>query len=189
MVTDADLALHGFGAPGTDLVPLANFIDAPEGTRFVFIEALHQLADLMAPGMFVDPSARAWWMIDMEAVERSMATGIPRDRSKKLPEGLPAARAKVNSIIDTLMKRWGLGPEKVVLGGFSQGAMLSCDVALRRKKAFAGLILLSTTLLAEQEWAPLCASKSAMPVFQTHGKIDDLLDYKFAIRVRDLFQK
>ncbi len=180
--------LHGFGAPGTDLVPLANFIEAPPGTRFVFIEAVHRLADLAGSSMLVDPNARALWMIDMAAVERAMETGIPRDRSKDVPEGLVAARDKVNAVIDTLMERWGLDSSQVVLGGFSQGAMLSCDVALRRSSPFAALVLLSSTLLCEHEWTPLGASKSTMAVFQSHGANDDLLAFSLAKRVRDLFQ-
>ncbi|MEO1335555.1 MAG: hypothetical protein AAFV29_07910, partial [Myxococcota bacterium] len=31
--------MHGFGAPGTDLVGLAQVMKAPTGTRFVFPEA------------------------------------------------------------------------------------------------------------------------------------------------------
>ena len=42
-----------------------------------------------------------------------------------------------------------LTPGRLVLGGFSQGAMLSLDVALHRDVAPAGLVLMSGTLLAE----------------------------------------
>ena len=31
--------LHGFGAPGDDLVALSEYLDAPAGTRFLFPEA------------------------------------------------------------------------------------------------------------------------------------------------------
>ena len=30
------ILLHGFGAPGHDLVPLWKALDAPQGTRFLF---------------------------------------------------------------------------------------------------------------------------------------------------------
>ena len=32
------MLLHGFGAPGDDLVPLADVIEAPRGTRWLFPE-------------------------------------------------------------------------------------------------------------------------------------------------------
>ena len=45
--------VHGFGAPGDDLVPLADEISAPAGTRFVF----------PAAPLSLGPDSRAWWMI------------------------------------------------------------------------------------------------------------------------------
>src|SRR4051794_30799179 len=64
--------LHGFGAPGDDLVPLASALDAPAGTTFVFPEALHDMMELVGP-MYA--GARAWWMIDMARFERALQTG------------------------------------------------------------------------------------------------------------------
>ena len=47
------LLLHGFGAPGDDLVPLADVLNVPAGTRFVFPEGPLSLS--FGPG-----DARAW---------------------------------------------------------------------------------------------------------------------------------
>jgi phospholipase/carboxylesterase len=50
--------LHGFGAPGDDLVGLWRQLQVPRETRFVFPEATLALdAALFGTG-------RAWWMID-----------------------------------------------------------------------------------------------------------------------------
>ncbi|MBW2213652.1 MAG: hypothetical protein JRF48_04305, partial [Deltaproteobacteria bacterium] len=49
--------MHGFGAPGTDLVGLWRVLDVPSSMRFAFPEAPHEI-----PGMF---GARAWWMLDL----------------------------------------------------------------------------------------------------------------------------
>src|SRR5688572_21127737 len=78
--------LHGFGAPGDDLVALADMIDAPPGTRFVFPEALHLLSDFLSQPMLGD--ARCWWMIDFAKLERAIATGEMRDLSNEKPEGI-----------------------------------------------------------------------------------------------------
>src|SRR3954462_9332160 len=76
--------LHGFGAPGTDLVPLANAIASPgSAPRFVFPEAPLEL----------DRFSRAWWLLDLEALEAELARGQPRDRRTEIPDGLPSARA------------------------------------------------------------------------------------------------
>jgi phospholipase/carboxylesterase len=81
--------------------------------------------------------------------------------------------------------KFGADPRKIVLGGFSQGAMLSCDVMLRSMQPYAGLIQLSGTLLAIQEWAPLLQKRKNLSVFQSHGMQDELLSYVGAERLRD----
>src|SRR5262249_30990993 len=75
---------------------------------------------------------------------------------------------------------------KVVLGGFSQGAMLAADVAARTDVPLAGLMLWSGTLVAEAEWTPLLRRRKGMPVFQSHGTADPLLPYDGASRLRDV---
>ena len=59
---------HGFGAPGDDLVPLAEVLSAPPRTRFFFPEA-----PLALPAPYGD--ARAWWMLDLLRLEASFAAG------------------------------------------------------------------------------------------------------------------
>lgn len=173
--------LHGFGAPGTDLVGLGPALGLPREVRFVFPAAPLGLDALGMPG------GRAWWMIDMERLELAIRTGRARDLSQEVPEGMSAARERVLALLDDVEERFGAPSERVVLGGFSQGAMLSCDVALRSDRPLRGLVLLSGTLLCEQEWRPLLASgkRRGLPVFQSHGVLDPLLPFSLAERLRD----
>lgn len=174
------ILLHGFGAPGDDLVPLTNVLDVPPGTRFAFPEAPLEL-----PPPFGIGNSRAWWMIDFEKLERVMSGGGPRNVADEIPEGLPAARELVIAMLDELQNAVGAAPERTVLGGFSQGAMLSCDVALHTERPFAGLLLLSGNLLADAEWAPRMASRAGLPVFQSHGTEDPLLPFEGALKLHD----
>ena len=169
--------LHGWGAPGDDLVPLGQEIDAPRGTRYVFPEA--PLSLQMGFG-----DSRAWWMLDLEQRQREIAAGRARDLSRKVPEGLAEARSKVIALLDELERR--LGAKQIVLGGFSQGAMLACDVALHTGKPLAGLVMLSGTLLAADEWTPLMPKRKGLRVFQSHGSMDQLLPSFMAESLRDL---
>lgn len=172
--------LHGWGAPGDDLVPLAQEIDAPRGTRFVFPEA--PLSFQMGFG-----ESRGWWMLDIEKRQREIAAGRARDLSREVPKGLAEARAKVIALLDELEHR--AGARQVVLGGFSQGAMLACDVALHTGKPLAGLVLLSGTLLAADEWTTLAPKRKGLRVFQSHGSSDPLLPSFMAEQLRDLLKQ
>ncbi len=176
------ILLHGFGAPGDDLVSLGNAIGAPAGTRFVFPEG--PLALHLGFG-----DSRAWWIIDWNRVNQDIAAGRFRDLSREVPKGLPAARRGVLAMLMELEHRFGVDPRKTVFGGFSQGAILACDVILRTEHPFAGLVLLSGTFLAQDEWAPLMPKRRGLPAFQSHGTHDEILPYVLAERLRDELTK
>ncbi len=168
--------LHGFGAPGDDLVALAQFIRAP--VRFVFPEAPLELG-----GLYGD--SRAWWLLDLARLEAELRSGAPRDRRSEVPDGLDAARTQVTQFLDQLQARYAIDNSQLVLGGFSQGAMLSLDVALHRDAPPAALILMSGTLLAESVWKPRMKQLAGVPVLQSHGRHDPLLPFPIAELLRD----
>ena len=175
------ILLHGFGAPSDDLVALQKMIRVPDEVRFVFPAAPLSLTDELQEG-------RAWWMLDMEQISHDIATGHERDVSA-VPQGLSEARASLITLLDELEQQWHISSEQIILGGFSQGAMLSCDTVLRTERPFAGLILLSGSLIANEEWVPLMAKRKGLPVFQSHGTNDPLLSFQTAGTLRDLLKE
>ena len=168
--------LHGFGAPGNDLVPLGRVLSAPPGTRFVFPEAPLGLGREYGGG-------RAWWAIDMEERMRRLALG--QHDTDRVPEGLDEARAKVDDLLDDVERTLRPPPAKLVLGGFSQGAMLALDVALRSSRTLAGLVLMSGTHIAANEWATRFEARRGLPIFMSHGEGDDLLPFSVSEGLRD----
>lgn len=176
------ILLHGFGAPGDDLVPLAEVMNVPAGTRFIFPEGPLSLS--FGPG-----DARAWWIIDMARIAADRAAGRVRDMSMEVPKGLALAREKILTFLKELPRHMPLDYKQTVIGGFSQGAMLTCDVVLHTDYPFAGLVQLSGNLLAQPEWAPLLPKRKGLPVFQSHGKQDEILPYVGAERLRDTLSK
>jgi len=168
--------LHGFGAPGDDLVALASYLRAP--ARFVFPAAPIELG-----GLYGD--SRAWWRLDLARLEADLRSGAVRDRRGEVPEGLVEVRTQMLTFLDELQSRLAIADNQLVLGGFSQGAMLSLDVALHRKVPPAGLVLMSGTLLAENEWAPRMRALAGVPVMQSHGEHDMLLPFSIAEILRD----
>ncbi|HEX5661496.1 MAG TPA: hypothetical protein VFX59_30110 [Polyangiales bacterium] len=170
--------LHGFGAPGFDLVDLAQYVPGPQGLRWVFPEAPLTLDG--GPG-------RAWWMIDAALFEQRMR-GERVDRSDELPPRLPTARAELSSLLDAVERELGVPRGQQLLGGFSQGSMLAVDQALHAAEPPRGLILLSGTLIAASEWAPRAEAVRGLPILQTHGKSDPILPYADAERLRSLLE-
>src|SRR5689334_6703771 len=93
--------MHGFGAPGDDLVPLWRALDVPRATRFVFPEAP------LAVPIAAAGDARAWWMIDLARLERARTHGPPRVETDEVPAGLAPARAQLCELLDALEPRFG----------------------------------------------------------------------------------
>ena len=168
--------MHGFGVPGNDLVLLPRNMRVPAGTRFVFPEGPILLGGEYGAG-------RAWWRIDMERVQRAMERGEPRDQSRDEPPGMAASSALVNAMLDDVERT--MAPSHLVLGGFSQGAMLTCDVALRSLRKLDALIVMSGTPLAAEAWDPGMERRRGLPVLMSHGDADPLLAMVQAERLRD----
>jgi phospholipase/carboxylesterase len=169
--------LHGFGAPADDLIPLAEVLAPPGSARFAFPGA-----PVALPGMW--GGGRAWWMIDVGRFERVTQDSM-RELSDEVPAGLAEAREQVLAMLDELESLLGVPGERVALGGFSQGAMLACDVALRSRRALGGLMLMSGVMICRPEWLPLMPERAGLPVLQSHGRQDPLLPFELAAELRD----
>lgn len=160
--------LHGFGAPATDLVSLHRVIAVPSGVRYAFPAGLVDLSRMFGG------DARAWWFIDLEERMARQARGEARDPNE-IPEGMDQAAEIVAAWLE---KARGSAP--LVLGGFSQGAMLALEVALRLNAPPEGLALLSSTLLAAARQTPLLPRLAKTPIVQSHGRQDTVLPFALA---------
>ena len=172
------ILLHGYGAPGDDLLPLADVVSGPAGTRWIFPEGFLRLD--IGYG-----DSRAWWLIDMARLEADRRAGRVRDLSSEVPSGLLHARQALETFLTGLSRKLPVDPRKTLIGGFSQGAMLTCDLVMRTAFPFAGLIQLSGSLLAKQDWRPSLGKRAGLPIFQSHGTLDPILRYVMAERLRD----
>lgn len=176
--------LHGYGAPGTDLVGLERAIDAPEGTRFVFFQAPNTIDGTSGPN-----AGRAWWHIDMMELQIARMTGQNEALAESTPAGISEACAFLDEALLALQTEFGLDWSALVIGGFSQGAMLSCDWALRSPHPIEALLQLSGTMISETEWRELMLKRAPLRVFQSHSPDDQVLPFVLAERLRDAMQE
>ncbi len=173
---------HGFGAPGDDLVSLARVTEVDRAVRWFFPEAPLEIDFGM--GM----RGRAWWPIDMMRLQEMMQRGQARQLAEETPEGLASAREKLEGALASLETSHGLRRERTILGGFSQGAMLTTEIALHAaERPFAGLAILSGTLLSEARWtAAAKTSGPAIHAVMSHGRRDPILPFAGAEALRAL---
>jgi len=174
---------HGFGAPGTDLVPLAEEIvpylsDDTPAPAFLFPEGPIDLGEVY--GM---DGANAWWELNMARLAQLAATNDFNSLRNEVPPGIDEARHALENCITECTESQKWESPKMIFGGFSQGSMLSVDLALRSQKLRCdGLILWSGALICESLWKESYSkrgsddsSQPSIPCFQTHGREDSIL--------------
>jgi phospholipase/carboxylesterase len=167
---------HGYGASGTDLVGLAQPLLATAGQVAKKVALIFPAAplDLSEEGL---PGGRAWWPVDLDRLINRRTPELLAQFRKVCPKELIASRDRLVALLSEAGRHFGLTADRFVLGGFSQGAMLATDVALRLKKKPAGLCVLSGALINEDEWRPLAGERGKLAVLQSHGTSDSILPF------------
>ncbi|MCK6592728.1 MAG: hypothetical protein HUU21_23830 [Polyangiaceae bacterium] len=180
----AILLCHGFGAPGDDLCSLARVVPVPSTVRWFFPEA--PLAIDFGYGM----QGRAWWHIDMMRLQEALMRGDPRVLRHETPVGLTEAREALEGCIDALVRDHNVSRDRLLIGGFSQGGMLTTEIALHAPRPFAGLAVMSGTLLCEDRWREAArASGPNLHALMSHGRADPLLPFDGAVALKELFEE
>lgn len=151
--------LHGYGADGADLLGLADVL-APHlpGVAFVAPDAPERCAG----GGF----GFQWFPIPW-------LDGSPQALAEA---GLDRAAEDLNGFLDARLAAEGLTPDHLVLVGFSQGAMMSLHVALRRSRAVAGVVAISGRLLRPEALEAEIAVRP--PVLLMHGDQDPVVPFE-----------
>ncbi|MFM8573202.1 MAG: alpha/beta hydrolase [Pirellula sp.] len=168
---------HGFGAPGSDLVSLAEELVPllPEGdSKPAFLFPAAPLDMENSHGM---PNARAWWLINMAKLAQLSAVDNFDALHNEIPPGIDEARTALEDCIEDCLSQKQWSSSKIVLGGFSQGAMLSVDTAIRSKRISpVALIAWSGALICESVWEQAYRTRPrSFAVFQSHGRQDMIL--------------
>jgi phospholipase/carboxylesterase len=145
--------LHGWGADGNDLIGLAPALQPTlPHARFVSPNAPDPCDQ--------NPMGRQWY-------------SFADERPEVLKAGYERAAAMINGFLDAELERLKLDDSRLALVGFSQGAMMSLYVALRRARPCAAVVGYSGMMIdAEGLETEL---RSRPPVLLAHGDADPVV--------------
>jgi phospholipase/carboxylesterase len=169
--------LHGFGADAADLFPLHQLAD-DDKVRWIFPNGP---LEVPLGGAFM---GRAWFPIDTQALDLAMSQGKFRDMASTRPKGLDQAKSSINELLFEL----NVPQEKLIIGGFSQGAMLATDVVMDMDENCLGLVLMSGTVLDQSNWQEKSKNRKDQAFFQSHGQSDPLLSFQMANLLTDILR-
>jgi phospholipase/carboxylesterase len=151
---------HGRGSDEHDLLGLGDALD-PE-------RRLHVVTP-RAPLRFRGQAGHHWY-----AVPR---VGYPD------PATFGEGYAELAAFHDETWAQTGIGPERTVLGGFSQGSVMSYALGLPADRPLpAGLLIFSGFIPTVEGWQADLESRARLPVFGAHGRHDPVIDVAFARR-------
>lgn len=174
---DADatvVVLHGLGADGYDFVPIVKELETlgVPPARFVFPHA--PTMPVTINGGYV---MRAWYDI--------LGTDLVRREDEA---GLRASQQQIEALIAREKAR-GIGAERIILAGFSQGCAMALQTGLRHPEKLAGLMCLSGYVpLSAKLPTERSAASLATPIFMVHGRQDGVIPLARAEQSRDLLK-
>jgi phospholipase/carboxylesterase len=168
------MLLHGYGSAAEYWLPYTQTIPLAQGGRFLFPQGPEVM--FRNDGQH---SGHAWWSLDLAAHRRLGKPGV--DLRQEDPRGL----VRAGQLVRRTLAREGDSPARpFILGGFSQGAMVACQVAFASDVPLAALVVLSGTPVDTTGWRDSMPRRKGLPVFMSHGRDDDILPFDLANRLR-----
>lgn len=153
------MLLHGYGAPADDLLGLARKLHAAGRQDTAFV---------VVEGPHGAGAGRAWFKQQAQVAD---------------------TRNRLHRLLLGVMKTARLQASRVVIGGFSQGAMVAADVALHEPTPLGGVLMLSGTEMPGQGWDQAAPGHRGTRFFISHGVSDSVIPQPQGLAVRDLFEK
>lgn len=164
--------MHGYGSNRQDMAGLADAFQLP--IRTLVIDAPHTLEHLGMVG------GRAWFNLSQTA-----------DGSLTYAKGEAIAAIET---LESFLASWmseHLDPNTpLVVGGFSQGAMMSHSLLLRGNTPLSAILGLSARdMVKDLGITPQTAQTKATPVFMSHGTADIVIPISFARSLKDFYEQ
>lgn len=151
--------LHGYGADGADLLGLADPLGPhmPD-TTFIAPDAPERCAG--------NPFGYQWFPIPR----------LDGSSEAEMAAGIEAAREDISVFLEQVLEQEGIGPDQLMVVGFSQGTMMSLDVIPRFTVPIAGLVGFSGRVLDPETYASHV--NTTPPVLLIHGDQDDMVPFE-----------
>lgn len=163
------ILLHGFGAHMGDLASLAPAIDS-EGYVYIFPNA--PIPFEIGPGM----------------------TGFGWTYPRRIPQELRRAD-DVDSVVDMLATlveevttHYQTETGQIILGGFSQGGMMTYRYGLPNPDMFRGLAVLSGVAPEADTMSARLPDERSQPIFVAHGTGDMMVSVQMARDTREFLE-
>jgi len=162
--------LHGLGADGYDFEPIVPQLGLEDlAIRFILPHAPTRPVTINNGYVM-----RAWYDITAPDLSQGQDAEGTRESERQI-------QAWIRHQLDD-----GIGSERILLAGFSQGGAIALHTGLRYPQTLGGILALSTYLpLADTVADERHAANSGIPIFMAHGNGDPVIPIVHAQRSRE----
>ena len=163
----AVILCHGYGGDGKDISILANYWRAHlPNTIFICPDAPEKCA--------ASPSGFQWFDLMDQTPEQVLSKSL-------------VAESKLNNLIDEVKDRNNLLANQIVIGGFSQGCMISLQTGIKRKDTINSIIGYSGRIIDVEHLGKNIVSKPN--IILMHGELDQIVQVDSLLEAKDFFIK
>ena len=164
---NAVILCHGYGGDGKDISILATYWQAhlPD-TIFICPDAPEKCA--------ASPSGFQWFDLMDQTPEQVLAKSL-------------VAENKLNKLIDEVKENNDLTANQIIIGGFSQGCMITLQTGLKRKDSINSVVGYSGRII---DTGHLSKNINSRPnIILMHGDIDQVVSIDSLLEAKDFFGK
>ena len=164
---NAVILCHGYGGDGKDISILASYwkFHLPE-TIFICPDAPEKCG--------ASPSGFEWFDLIDQTPEQILSKSL-------------VAEAKLNKLIDEVKEKNNLSANQIVIGGFSQGCMISLQTGIKRKDKINSIIGYSGKIIDTEHLKKNIISKPN--IILMHGDKDQVVTIEGFLEAKDFFAK
>ena len=164
---NAVILCHGYGGDGKDISILAGYWRSylPE-TIFICPDAPEKCA--------ASPSGFQWFDLMDQSTEQILSKSL-------------VAEVKLNKLIDEVKEKNNLSADKIIIGGFSQGCMISLQTGIKRKDKINSIIGYSGRIIDKDHLSKNIVSRPN--IILMHGDADQVVTIEGLLEAKDFFNK
>ena len=162
---DAVILCHGYGGDGKDISILASYWRAhlPD-TIFICPDAPEKCG--------ASPLGFQWFDLIDQTPEQILSKSL-------------VAEIKLNKLIDEVKEKNNLSANQIVIGGFSQGCMISLQTGIKRKDKINSIIGYSGRVIDIEHLSKNIVSRPN--IILMHGDIDQVVPIEGLLEAKDFF--
>jgi len=162
---NAVILCHGYGGDGKDISILASYWRTylPD-TIFICPDAPEKCA--------ASPQGFQWFDLMDQTPEQILSKSL-------------VAEIKLNKLIDEVKERNNLSANQILIGGFSQGCMISLQTGIKRKDKINSIIGYSGRIIDTEHLSKNIVSKPN--IILMHGDIDQVVPIEGLLEAKNFF--